>query len=197
MILMVSIMQFLPKVKSVSRILAVMLVFCVYSNASYADFKLTQIDAIVDGGLLQIDAQADLNLSEETQEALESGVDLRIKFLIELMKSRNWVWDSPLKDWEMLFTLHFHQLSGQYILAIPQSDDIQAFNTIEQALAELSTRFSFNLGYEQSLEQKGQHYIRAKIKLDTEYLPAPLKLFSLVWGDWKLDSGWKVWALEQ
>ncbi len=197
MIQMVFTMPVLLRRHPRAAILATVLVFCTYSNSILADFKLTHVDAIVDGGLLQIDADADLALSVETEEALESGVDLRIKFLIELMKSRNWIWDSPLKDWEMLFTLHFHQLSGQYILAIPQSDNIQAFNTIEQALEDLSSRLSFNLGYEQSLEQHGNLYLRSKIKLDTEYLPAPLKLLSLVSGDWKLDSGWKEWVLER
>ena len=92
--------------------------------------------------------------------------------------------------------MHFHQLSGQYILAIPQSDNLQAFNTVQDALDDLASRLSFNLGYEESLQQQGIHYLRAKVKLDTEYLPAPLKLFSLVSGDWKLDSGWRLWVLE-
>lgn len=197
MIQMVFTMLVLRKIHLKITLFTIVLAFCAYSKTIYADFNLTNVDAIVDGGLLQIDAEADLSLSAETEEALDSGVDLRIKFLIELMKSRNWIWDAPLKDWEMLFTLHFHQLSGQYILAIPQSDNIQAFNTIEQALEDLSSRLSFNLGYEQSLEQQDGLYLRAKIKLDTEYLPAPLKLFSLVSGDWKLDSGWKEWVLEQ
>ncbi len=174
----------------------VVFLLCVYSLSVYADFKLSGVEGLVDAGSLQVDAIADLSLSDETQEALESGVDLRIKFLIELVKSRNWIWDAPLKDWEMLFTLHFHQLSGQYILAIPQSDNIQAFNTVDEALDDMASRLSFNLGYEQSLQQQAELYLRVKIKLDTEYLPAPLKLLSLVSADWKLDSGWKEWALE-
>ena len=191
------IMPDFQKIRSKFTLLIVVLAISFYSNSLRADFKLINVDAIVDGGLLQIDARADLSLSEETLEALDSGVDLRIMFLIELMKSRNWIWDSPMKHWKMLFTLHFHQLSGQYILAIPQSDNIQAFNSIEQALDDLSSRLSFNLGYEQSLEQQKELYLRAKIKLDTEYLPAPLKLLSLISSDWKLDSGWQEWILEQ
>lgn len=191
------IMPVFQRIQSKITLLIVVLAISFYSNSLRADFKLINIDAVVDGGLLQIDAQADLSLSQQTREALDSGVDLRMIFLIELMKTRNWMWDSPMKSWEMLFTLHFHQLSGQYILAIPQSDNIQAFNSIEQALEDLASRLSFNLGYEQSLEQQRNLYLRAKIKLDTEYLPAPLKLFSLVSSDWKLDSGWKEWVLEQ
>ena len=175
---------------------AIVLVCCLHLPVAQADFELTGLEAMVDSGLLQVDATANLSLSNETQQALESGVDLRIQFLIELMKSRNWFWDSPKKDWKMLFTLHFHQLSGQYILAIPQSDNLQAFNTVQDALDDLASRLSFNLGYEESLQQQGIHYLRAKVKLDTEYLPAPLKLFSLVSGDWKLDSGWRLWVLE-
>ena len=193
--LMVFIMSVL--VKRLSRILqAIVLVCCLHSLVARADFELTSLEALVDSGLLQVDATANLSLSDETQQALESGVDLRIQFLIELIKSRNWLWDTPEKEWEMLFTLHFHQLSGQYILAIPQSDNLQAFNTVEDALDDLASRLSFNLGYEESLQQQGIHYLRAKVKLDTEYLPAPLKLFSLVSGDWKLDSGWRLWVLE-
>ena len=183
--------------KHLPRLLqAIVLVYCLHSLVARADFELTSLEAMVDAGLLQVDATANLSLPDETQEALESGVDLRIQFLIELMKSRNWLWDAPEKTWEMLFTLHFHQLSGQYVLAIPQSDNLQAFNTVQDALDDLSSRLSFNLGYEESLQQQGTYYLRAKVKLDTEFLPAPLKLFSLVSGDWKLDSGWRLWVLE-
>ena len=197
MMRMVFIMPVFQKIRSKFTLLIAVFAISFYSNSLRADFKLINVDGIVDGGLLQVDAQADLSLSQQTREALDSGVDLRMIFLIELMKTRNWIWDTPMKSWEMLFTLHFHQLSGQYILAIPQSDNIQAFNSIEQALEDLASRLSFNLGYERSLELQKKLYLRAKIKLDTEYLPAPLKLFSLVSGDWKLDSGWKEWALEQ
>lgn len=106
------------------------------------------------------------------------------------------MWDNAIESWEMLFTLHYHQLSGQYILATPVSDNIKAFNTAEQALDALSDELSFNLGYQDSFEVYSRLYVRTRIKLDTKYLPAPLKLFSLVSSDWKLDSGWEEWVLE-
>ena len=190
-------MRVLKNVHHELLVLAAAMLLCLYSSMSCAQFKLTKVDAFVDSGLLQIDAKAELDLPAETQEALDSGVDLRIQFLIELVKNRNWVWDQPMKNWEMLFTLHFHHLSGQYILATPSSDSIQAFNTAEQALDALSSELSFNLGYEQSLEVYRNLYLRTRIKLDTKYLPAPLKLFSLVFSEWKLDSGWREWDLER
>ena len=76
---------------------AIVLVCCLHSLVAQADFELTGLEAMVDSSLLQVDATANLSLSNETQQALESGVDLRIQFLIELMKSRNWFWDSPKK----------------------------------------------------------------------------------------------------
>ena len=172
------------------------LLLSLYLPFAWADFSLTKVEAFTDDGLLQIDADANLELPEETQKALDSGVDLRIQFLIELVKDRKWVWDNSIKNWEMLFTLHYHQLSGQYILATPVSDNIKAYNTAQQALEALSDELSFNLGYEESFEVYSTLYIRTRIKLDTKYLPAPLKLFSLVFSDWKLDSGWKEWVLE-
>ena len=170
--------------------------FSLYLPFVCADFNLTKVEAFTDGGLLQIDADAQLTLPVETQKALDSGVDLRIQFLIELVKDRNWMWDNAIKNWEMLFTLHHHQLSGQYILATPASDNIKAFNSAQQALDALSDELSFNLGYEESFEVYSTLYLRTRIKLDTKFLPAPLKLFSLVFSDWKLDSGWKEWVLE-
>lgn len=167
-----------------------------YLPFACADFKLTRVEAFSDEGLLQVDADAQLFLPAETQKALDSGVDLRIQFLIELVKERNWMWDNAIKNWEMLFTLHHHQLSGQYILATPASDNLKAFNTAQQALDALSDELSFNLGYEESTEVYSTLYVRTRIKLDTKYLPAPLKLFSLVSGNWKLDSGWEEWVLE-
>lgn len=172
------------------------LLLCLDIPFALADFKLTSVEAVSDGGLLQVNADAELELPAETQKALESGVDLRIQFLIELVKERNWIWDNAIRNWEMLFTLHYHQLSGQYILATPASDNIKAFNTAEQALDALSDELSFNLGYQESFKVYSRLYIRSRIKLDTKYLPAPLKLFSLVFSDWKLDSGWKEWVLE-
>ncbi len=171
-------------------------VLCLYVPLVSADFSLTRVEAFSDDGLLQVDADAQLSLPAETQKALDSGVDLRIQFLIELVKERNWIWDNAINNWEMLFTLHYHQLSGQYILATPVSDNIKTFNTAQQALDALSDQLSFNLGYEKSFEIYSRLYIRTRIKLDTKYLPAPLKLFSLVSSDWKLDSGWKEWVLE-
>lgn len=172
------------------------LLFSLYMPFAHADFKLSEVDAFTEDSLLQVDADAQLSLPAETQKALDSGVDLRIQFLIELVKDRNWVWDNIIKNWEMLFTLHYHQLSGQYILATPASDNIKTFNTVEQALDAIADELSFNLGYEESFEIYSTLYIRARIKLDTKYLPAPLKLFSLVFSDWKLDSGWQECVLE-
>lgn len=173
------------------------LICVLWAMSAHADFEITATEAFVDDGLLQVDSSANLVMPAEPQQALDSGVDLRIQFLIELSRSRNWIWDTQVENWDMLFTLHFHQLSGQYILATPQSDTIQAFNTVEQALTALASQLSFNLGYQDALKQEQTLYLRTRIRLDTEFLPAPLRLFSLVSSDWKLDSGWKVWELSQ
>ena len=185
--------------------LGVALLACLLLGASLAQegadrpgyFEVRSASTRLVGGVHTLDARLQLVLSSEALEALSSGVPLTIELQTELIRVRRFVWDDAEHQLVTRFELEYRPLSQRYLVRNLNSGDQDSFATLYSALNNLGRVQDLPVIDDALLESDKTYRIRLRALLNTEKLPAPLRLL-LFWRDqWQLESEWFEWLLER
>jgi hypothetical protein len=144
----------------------------------------------------QLEADLDLNFSDDALEALRSGVPLIILLNIEVLEDRNWWWDKTVAELEQGYLLLYHALSEKYIIHNLNSGAQKNYVSLRAALHSLSNIRELPLIDKNLLEQGDDYYARIRTYLDIESLPAPMRPIAYISSQWQLESDWYSWPLE-
>jgi len=167
------------------------------ASVAVADFSVEPLVATLNNSEISASASLDLDLSEESVEALEKGIPLVIVVELALHKKRHLWWDERIKRWRYPSQIRYHALSSRYIIETVDSGDFGTFHTVGDALAALGGTRRFTVKVPNSLsETKHSYRLSIRARLDIESLPAPLRLVAYISPAWRLGSGWSQWDLE-
>jgi hypothetical protein len=142
-----------------------------------------------------LDASLSYEFTQETLDALDNGVPLTLVLDIEVYRPRRYLWDEVIASLAQRYEIHYHALSGQYLLYHLNSGAQFTYPTLESALASLGKVENIPI-IDAPLLAPDQHYmVRVRSRLDIDALPVPLQLIAYVSRDWWLTSGWYSWDL--
>ncbi len=158
-------------------------------------FEIREVHTRLENGVYLLDAEADVEFSSDTIEALQSGVPLTIVFEMELMRQRP-LMDERIASVSARYKLHMHALSGQFIVTDLATGATRNFRTYPEAIAELGRLRDFPLFDAALLDPNEQYRLRMRARLDIEALPSPMRLLAYFDSLWKLSSGWTYWNLQ-
>lgn len=184
------------KKTSVLAIFLGCLSFCIMTFAHAADSSLhiKMAELVPAGNSYLLNADFEINFSEEVQAALSKGVPLH--FLIEFQLSspvRYW-FDDEIVSASTEVTLSYHALSRQYL--INRGRHQLSFLTLQEAKDELSRLRDWTV-FDKSLLSKGEEYNAAlRIRLDQSKLPKPMQVEALSSEDWSMVSERYRWMPE-
>jgi len=151
--------------------------------------------SLVDG-VYELDARLQLVLSNESLNALNSGVPLTIELQLKLLRERRLLPDVVEAELVVRFELEYRPLSERYLVRNLNSGNQESFATLYSALNSLGRVDSLPV-IDQSLLQAGKQYrVRLRSLLDTRQYPAPLRLLFFWRDQWQLKSEWYEWSLE-
>ncbi len=165
-----------------------------YSNAAYG-FTVNHAALTPDETGYTLTANIRFQLNEETRQALEHGVALRIDIEIEARQLRLWLWDRVLRTEFLKRRLEYHPLSEQYLVTDLNAGIKRHFQTLPHALAFLGTIKNYPAFGRISRVEGARYTARIRARLHTESLPTPLKLIAYTSADWRLSSPWFTWAI--
>jgi hypothetical protein len=159
-------------------------------------FAVEEVTTREADGVCYLDARLRYVLTPAVAEALESGIPLTIRLDLEVLGSREYLWDETIVALELRYELRYHALSRQYRIRNLFTHAQQGYPSRAQALSALGRIEDLPLVERQRL-QPGRHYeARLRAALDTAGLPAPMRLKAWFSPQWRLETPWRRWPLD-
>ncbi len=181
------------KLPLVSRI-GVLFVMLLSLSVAHADFAVISGNSTVDRSRLRTDVELDLALDRAPAEALVAGIPLILSVDIRLYRLKGPLWKKQIADWRYRHVLDYHRLSGRYSVENVASGQMKTFTTLIEALNSLSlVHISEKLPI--SAHDNDRLQVRLRARLETNELPAPLRLIALFFRDWQQASEWQQWEI--
>lgn len=147
-------------------------------------------------GVVRLDATFSLRFGTTLEEALHNGVTLPLVIEIEALQQRDYLWSKTVAHVEQRYLLSFNALTEQYLLHNRNTDAqfrLPSLAAVKAVLGSLS-KFPF---LDRNLLQGDERYLaRIRVAIDSDRLPAPLRLMSYVSSEWDLHSEWYQWPLQ-
>ena len=143
-------------------------------------------------GQIQVSCQIDYELDKKVIQALENGIAMNFQTTFELLRRRNVLPDKVVLHGSQNFAIKYHALLKQFIVREPHLRAERSFASLSAALAFIGKVNRFSLGYESSIPEGGDYYLKARARLLNDELPLPLRVQSYFTKDWRPASSWRV-----
>lgn len=143
-----------------------------------------------------LNADIQLTLNQEITTALEHGIASQIDTEIKIKQSRNWLWDKTIYTTVLAQKIQYHPLSNQYIVTQQNRGNKHDFKNLHQALKFIGTIREQPIKIPHTLHQEKKYTAYIRTKINTDDLPAPLKIATYIHGTWKLSSAWQACKLQ-
>ncbi len=143
-----------------------------------------------------LDALADLELTPPVREALEKGVDLHIRWQIDIERERGWWLDAEVASVVQHNRLSYHPLSRQYVVTNRNTGETRSFQRLDSALEAIGTLIDFPVVDTVLIDEPGRHRGYVRIHLVQGELPLPLRTTAFFSADWDLASEWRQWRFD-
>lgn len=193
---MVSFMHLYKNAKSNKLLLIALLCILIPALSHAQGFKVLSAETTLKKDVFHLEAKMDLSFSDDALEALRSGVPLIVLVNIEVEEDRSWWWDKTIAELEQGYLLLYHALSEKYIIHNLNSGSQQNYNSLSTAINSLSNINDLPLIDKNLLEEGDDYYVRLRIYLDIESLPAPMRPIAYISSQWQLESDWFSWPLK-
>jgi len=149
------------------------------------------------GAEYTLNADIQFHFSKEALKALEHGIALQIDIEVQAKQTRKWLWDKKIRKKILSQRLEHQPLSDQYLVTDLSTGIKRNFHSFHHALEYLGLIDDYPFLELASLEQGKTYTALVRASLNTESLPAPLRLSAYVSSDWQLTSPWYQWTIQQ
>ena len=156
--------------------------------AQSGGFRVSEVGATVDEGLLNLNARVDYTLGATVTEALENGVSLVISQTAHLERARWWWRNALVVDQQRRYRLQYHAMSRRYVLTRLSNGESRSFRSLDALLARLGNVEGWPLLPRDQLNPRTNYRVGFVSALELEALPRLLRTVALVDSEWKLRS---------
>lgn len=160
-------------------------------------FEVRSAETMLNDGVHELDARLQLVLSSEALDALNSGVALTIELQMQVIRVRRFYMDALEAELAVRFELEYDNVSQRYIVRNLNSGNQDSFATLYSALNNLGRVQGLTIIYDTLLDPDREYRVRVRAMLQTQQLPAPLRLLTFWRSQWQLQSEWFEWLLER
>ena len=153
-------------------------------------FEVLDASAELRDGVYYLDAELTYRLGTDPLEALENGVPLVLEIHVEVIEHHPWLPDETVASLVQQFRLKYHSLTERYVVTNINSGERRSYTSRSEALQYAGAVRDLPIIDRSLLDTSQSHGVRVRVRLDVESLPAPLRLWGYVSGDWRLTSPW-------
>jgi len=165
-------------------------------NAAVSGIEIRSVESKLSAGLYLIDAEMDIELSEESRKALVHGIPLRLDIEIRIVEERKWLWNKTLFSKIIIYRLSYQPLTRYYIVTNISNGKRQQFFAIDNMLEYLGAIRNQPLLEFERVPPDKRYTGLFRAKLNLQSLPTPLKPLAYLSSQWHLTSPWYEWKLE-
>lgn len=146
-------------------------------------------------GVYYLNADVEFSLDQPALQALESSLPLTIRFEIEIIRSRRFIWDETVARLEHVDVIAYHPLSQRYLVRELSTGEVESFASYRAAIARLGQVSDVTLIDQRLLDDDSKYRVRVRAVMDLSEYSAPLRVFASFWQDWTIESDWYEWVL--
>ena len=146
-------------------------------------------------GVYYLNADVDLNLSDQAISALQNGLPLTVELQLEIYKHRSFFWNKKVASLTQSYQISFHALTRRFIITNLNSGDQQSFSSYREAITSLGQVNDLPLIDANLLDPDARYTVRMRAVLDIKDFPGPLQLIASLFKGWDLSSDWYEWVL--
>ncbi|NOY73249.1 MAG: DUF4390 domain-containing protein [Gammaproteobacteria bacterium] len=158
-------------------------------------FSVDDVAGAWRGEIYHVDVTLTSVLSDKAIEALHKGVALTLVLDVEVTRSRRYWPDKQVASLAQRYVLRYHALSDQYLIENLNSGVKESFSSLQVALDLIGDIHDLPILDRRSIQPTERYYARARIRLDLDALPVPLRMFAYFISEWQLSSDWYIWTL--
>lgn len=160
--------------------------------------RIRDLELLSSGQLPAVDLllklKSHIGMSEEQEQMLLNGIPLTFVYDIRIEKKGFLSQNSYRK--EVRYLLFYHGLSKQFVVRDLETKKQHSYPILSLALLSISTPVEIVIHMENRDGLMLQEYEgRAKLWLDIEALPTPLRIPAYLSSNWWLSSDWFKWEL--
>lgn len=156
------------------------------ASASDSRLSITQAELVASGGQYQLNADLELNLSEQVEDAISKGVPLNFLVEFQLTTPRKYWFDKEIITVSNNVTLSYHALSRQYL--INRNKQQQSYASLAEAIAEFVRLREWAMFDAELLEPGMIYFAGLRVRLDHSKLPKPIQVEALGSESWNMIS---------
>ncbi len=160
-----------------------------------ASFTVSDAQMDIDDDPYSLSAQLVYELSDEVNEAIQSGIPVTLRMDVEIFRKREYLWAQTIAVVRQRFRLQYHALSEQYLVNNLNTGEQTFYKVLGDALYNLEHVVDFPVVNTAMLEPNKEYFARVRTSVDIKELPVPLRFFAYFSSGWNLNSGWFSWSL--
>ena len=149
------------------------------------------------GGRYVADARIRFAFSEDNLEAMRNGVALTVIVDVEVLRERGQWWNETLASREIRYRIETNVLTDRYRIRSPDDHGARSYDSFEEMVDALGRLHSIPVIARDRLPAGARCLARIRARLDIEALPSPLRPLAYFSPQWRLNSGWFEWRIEQ
>jgi hypothetical protein len=153
------------------------------------DAQFTTVQPLIKNGQLYIDADAEIQVSDELRTAAIKGVPLYFTANLEIISERWWWFDKVWVDQQQTWRLAYNVLTRQW--RIGAGDLTLPEATFEDAMSYVRHIRGWSVADVSSLDPDVEYRGRIRLQLDTSRLPRPFRIDAYNSSAWSLATPWK------
>lgn len=162
--------------------------FVVAPNAWAEDFTIRKANVELIDQVYYLSASIDYRFPSKVLEALHKGVPLTIRIDIEVVRTRNYIWDESVASLIQPYILVYQPLTQQYQVINKNSGARQSYTSFPEAVSELGDIKALPVIDRKLLLDHEEYKVRLQAGLEIERLPVPMRLLAYVTPEWHLNS---------
>ena len=161
-----------------------------------SEFQVETVHTKLVDGVYLLDADIAVAFSEESLEALNSGVPLTVVVEMDIVQTRKLAWDKRVARLSARNELRIHVLSRKYIVRNLNSDATTSYPNLNEAITALGNLENVPVLDSHLLSEDKSYHLKLRARLDIEALPSPLRPVAYISSLWRRSSEWSTWPIE-
>ena len=183
--------------KKITSLAVVVLTVLLFAPTAFG-FSITFFDATRQGSEVRITMAADLALTEDVIEALQSNIDIAIRVQVKIYRIRENFWDVLVADTNIDYTLSTSKIYRGYSVRSSDRNLDRVYHSLGAALNAVGSERTYKIVIpeNQSDESDTQYRGKCRIFLDRSKLPSLVSTTVYFNDSWKRTSGWTEFELQ-
>jgi hypothetical protein len=161
------------------------------ASASDSRLSIVHAELVAQDDQYLLNADLELNLSEQVHDALSKGVPLNFLVEFQLTTPRKYWFDREIITVSNDVSLSYHALSRQYLLKRNRRQE--SYATLGEAIAEFSRLREWVMFDRKLLEPDLTYFAGLRVRLDHSKLPKPIQVEAMGSEAWNMISQRHRW----